>query len=156
MASLQPLVAMVDQATSAAVLCFCEEVLEHDGTAVRPLTLPAALHASLDQALGLTARYQLLLLEREAQALAAAVRSGGVKAGGGCAAGATTAPQAAAARVQGSAGGRGAGRRNELWRSLQGGAAARAGGRDEVAQGWQAYGGTLQGAVPPVSSGEGP
>lgn len=151
---MQPLVAMVDQATSAAVLCFCEEVLEHDGTAVRPLTLPAALHASLDQALGLTARYQLLLLEREAQA--AAVQSDDVNAGRSCAvattaaggaAGVARAPQAAAARVQGSAGGHGAGRRNELWRGLQGAA---------TAQGWQAYGGTLHGAVPPVSSGVGP
>lgn len=64
-----PLAAMVDQATTTAVLCLCKDVLDHDGTAVRPLRLPALLHASVDDALGLTLRYQCLLAQRAARDL---------------------------------------------------------------------------------------
>lgn len=150
-ASLQPLVAMVEQATSAAVLCFCEDVLANDGSAVRPLTLPAHLHASLDHALGLTARYQLLLRQRKAQVAAARADAAASHGPDQRAAASARRPGPVQSKVHPPAARRS--RQGELLQGFRGGG-------QEGARGsawWQvpaaAHGEPLGGVLPPVNAG---
>lgn len=59
-ASILPLTAVVEQAASTLVVCFCEETVDHEanGSVFRRLVLPPHLHACLNDSLHITAHYQ--------------------------------------------------------------------------------------------------
>ena len=70
MVSIVPLTAVIEQAASTLVMCFCEETVDHEanGSVFRRLVLPPHLHSCLNDSLNITVQYkahqQKLALER--------------------------------------------------------------------------------------------
>jgi hypothetical protein len=59
-ASVKPVMAVLDQAASALVVCVCEGILENEmhGSVFRRLVLPREIQTCLDECLGITAQYR--------------------------------------------------------------------------------------------------
>lgn len=58
--SILPLTAVVEQAASTLVVCFCEETVDHEAnqSPFRRLVLPPHLHSCLNDSLNITVHYQ--------------------------------------------------------------------------------------------------
>lgn len=60
MVSIVPLTAVIEQAASTLVMCFCEETVDHEanGSVFRRLVLPPHLHSCLNDSLNITVQYK--------------------------------------------------------------------------------------------------